>query len=223
VACGSAVDRNLETDLGVSAVVVKDDGSAPLYSEPCVDQRKIVAWVPAQTNLVPTADKDGSSAKALFVTNPNGASLEFGIFYHVITGGKQGWLFSEQLNFEMRSLTEPVVRPTMSPQGQETATAAAAAQVPGSDFIPYYTTIGTPDSAAIGGALYVRMFEHPDFNSRVVALVPVKKGAVVLLVRDNPGGELIKRGAAAFHDGSWFLLQINHSFGWVDTSHLNIQ
>ena len=216
VSCGSVEFRDLTTDLGVSAVVVKPDGTAPLYSEPCVDQKKVIGRLPAGTNLEPL------EARALFTLNANGASLEAGIFYRVRFNEQEGWLFSEQLNFELTAPQGPIVKPTLSPNGQATATAISGGHNPAGSSVPYYNSIGTPAVEALGGAKYVYLYEQPDFSSQVVALVPPRKGATVLLVRDNPGGELVTKANAAYRVGTWFEVIINHSQGWVHESSLFI-
>lgn len=223
VSCGTAENRDLRNELGVSAVVVKANGSAPLYSEPCVDQSKVLGWVPGGTNLEP------KEARALFMTNANGVSLEFGIFYRVEFAGNPGWLFSEQLDYQLIALQQPIVAPTQSVNTQATTTANIAQFAPAGSSIPAYSTIGTPSASALGGARYVYLYECPRFDCKVVALVPPAKGAVVLLVKDNPGGALItkpnvnKQTNAVYHEGTWFQLLINHSVGWANASWLNIQ
>ncbi len=223
VACGTAENRDLKTELGVAAVVVKPNGSAPLYSEPCADQKKVVAWIPGGTNLEPT------EARALFMTNPNGVALEFGIFYRVEFAEQTGWLFSEQLNYQLIVKQQPIVAPTMSPNAQGTMTAAIGQYAPAGSSIPAYSTIGTPAVGALGGSRYVYLYDSPSFDSTVVALVPPAKGAVVLLVADNPGGALITKPNpntqtnAVFREGTWFQVLINRSVGWAHASSLNIQ
>ena len=216
VSCGSAEFRDLKADLGVAAVVVKPDGDAPLYSSTCVDQQQIVARIPSGTNLVPT------EARALFSTNANGAALEAGMFYKVRFNDSEGWLFSEQLNYELTAPKAPIVKPTLSPNGAGTATAISAAHVPAGSSVPYYTSIGTPAVEALGGAKYVYLYDSPSFDGVVVALVPPRKGASVILVRDNPGGQLVVKAQAAYHEGTWFEVLINHSQGWAHESSLFI-
>jgi hypothetical protein len=214
VACGTADFRDLKMDLMVAEIEVKADGSAPLYETTCVDQSKIVARIPGGTNLVPT------EARALFAANPNGAALEAGMFYRVSFNGKEGWLFSEQLNFKLTTPQAAIPKPDLSANGAATATTAAQNSTLKCDIPPCYTSIGTPDVAVLNGAKYVYLYESPDFNSKVVALVPPKKGAIVLLVRE--AGQLVSKANAKYADDSWFLLIINHSQGWAHASSLAI-
>jgi hypothetical protein len=214
----------LQADLGVSAVVVKPNGSAPLYKESCVDQTQIVGWIEGGTNLKPDDE-----ARAVFVKNANGVALEVGIFYHIEFNGLNGWLFSEQLDYQLVVQQQAIPAPTQSPNSQATAVSLAAQYPPAGSSIPAYSTIGTPAVAALGGARYVYLYAEPSFDSTVVALVPPQKGAIVLLVRDNPGGSLITkpnattRTNALYREGTWFQVQINHSTGWAHASSLNIQ
>lgn len=214
LSCGSAESRDIHNELGVSSVTVRPGGTAPLYSEPCQDQQKVLARVPGGTNLVP------GEARALIIVI-NNIAQESGMFYKVTFAGKTGWLFSEQLYYELLTEQQPIPAPTMSPNGQATATAAAENHKPAGSQVPYYTSIGTPAVEALGGARYVYLYADHNFKSQVVALVPPKKGAIVLLI-DDQGGELITKANAKYNSNTWFLVLINHVEGWVHASSLAI-